>query len=122
MEKVEGGRRGYRGKGGDMIEYFIVFNDKWVFDYIEDELREKSRVLRSLLVEMKVVGVFIFTGGLDFDVFVFSVDVLSGMLLFIDGLFVEFKEYLGGFVVVDVVDEEVAWFWVGKIVVVCGWL
>jgi hypothetical protein len=31
------------------------------------------------------------------------------------------KEYLGGFAVVDVADEEAARLWAGKIAVACGW-
>jgi hypothetical protein len=35
--------------------------------------------------------------------------------------FVESKEHLGGFAVVDVADEEAARLWAGKIAVACGW-
>jgi hypothetical protein len=55
---------------------------------------------------MKAAGVFIFTGGLDDAVPVFSVDASSGTPLFTDGPFVETKEHLGGLAVVDVADEE----------------
>jgi hypothetical protein len=33
VEKVEGGRRRHPGKGGDMTEYLIAFNDEWVPDH-----------------------------------------------------------------------------------------
>lgn len=121
VEKVAGGRRGHRGEGGDMGEYLIAFNDGWVPDPTEDELRGKSRALRPLLDEMRAAGVLIFTGGLDPDAPVFSVDASSGTPLFSDGPFVESKEYLGGFTVVDVPDEEAARLWAGKIAVACGW-
>jgi hypothetical protein len=52
---------------------------------------------------------------------VFSVDASSGKPLFTDGPFVESKEHLGGFAVVDVADEEAARLWAGKIAVACGW-
>ncbi|HEV2375679.1 MAG TPA: YciI family protein [Streptosporangiaceae bacterium] len=45
----------------------------------------------------------------------------SGTLLFTDGPFIESKEHLGGFAVVDVADEEAARLWAGKIAVACGW-
>jgi hypothetical protein len=64
--------------------------------------------------------VFIFTGGLDDAAPVFSVDASSGTPLFTDGPFVETKEHLGGFAVVDVADEEAARMWAGKIAVACG--
>jgi hypothetical protein len=103
-----------------MTEYLIAFNDEWVPDHTVGELREKSRAVRALVAEMKAAGVFIFTGGLD-DGPVFSVDASSGTPLFTDGPFVESKEHLGGFAVVDVPDEEAARMWAGKVAVACGW-
>jgi hypothetical protein len=104
-----------------MTEYLIAFNDEWVPDHTPEELREKSRALRPLLAEMKAAGALVFTGGLDVDTPVFSVDASSGTPLFTDGPFVESKEHLGGFAVVDVADEEAARLWAGKIAVACGW-
>jgi hypothetical protein len=104
-----------------MTEYLIAFNDEWVPDHTVEELREKSRVLRPLVAEMKAAGVLIFTGGLDDAAPVFSVDASSGTPLFTDGPFVESKEHLGGFAVVDVADEQAARLWAGKIAVACGW-
>jgi hypothetical protein len=103
-----------------MTEYLIAFNGEWVPDHTVEELREKSRVLRPLVAEMKAAGVLIFTGGLD-DTAPFSVDASSGTPLFTDGPFVETKEHLGGFAVVDVADEQQARLWAGKIAVACGW-
>jgi hypothetical protein len=45
----------------------------------------------------------------------------AGKPLFTDGPFVESKEHLGGFAVVDVADEEAARLGAGKIAVACGW-
>ena len=87
----------------------------------EEELRAKTRALRPLLAEMRAAGVLIFTGGLDDASPVFSVDASSGTPLFTDGPYVESKEHLGGFAVVDVADEEAARLWAGKIAVACGW-
>lgn len=104
-----------------MAEYLIAFNDEWVPDYTVEELREKSKAVRELVAEMKAAGVFLFTGGLDDAAPVFSVDVSSGTPLFTDGPFVESKEHLGGFAVVDVANEQEARRWAGKIAVACGW-
>jgi hypothetical protein len=104
-----------------MAEYLIAFNDQWVPEHTVEELREKSRAVRALVAEMKAAGVFVFTGGLDDAAPVFSVDASSGAPLFTDGPFVESKEYLGGFAVVDVADEKAARLWAGKIAVACGW-
>jgi len=104
-----------------MAEYLIAFNAEWVPDHTAQELHEKSRALRPLVAEMKAAGVLIFTGGLDDAAPVFSVDAAGGTPLFTDGPFVESKEHLGGFAVVDVADEEAARLWAGKIAVACGW-
>jgi hypothetical protein len=103
-----------------MTEYLIAFNGEWVPEHTEEEIRAKSRAVRSLIAEMKAAGVFIFTGGLD-DGPVFSVDASSGTPVFSDGPFAETKEHLGGFAVVDVADEDAARLWAGKIAVACGW-
>jgi len=104
-----------------MTEYLIAFNDEWVPDHTIEELREKSRAVRALIAEMKAAGVFVFTGGLDDAAPVFSVDASSGTPLFSDGPFIESKEHLGGFAVVDVADEQAARHWAAKIAVACGW-
>jgi hypothetical protein len=104
-----------------MTEYLIAFNDEWVPDLTDEELREASKAVSALREEMKAAGVLIFTGGLDDAAPVFSVDASSGTPLFTDGPYVESKEYLGGFAVVDVADEEAARVWAGKIAVACGW-
>jgi hypothetical protein len=104
-----------------MAEYLIAFNDEWVPDHTVEELREKSEAGMALVAEMKAAGVFVFTGGLDDAAPVFSVDASSGTPLFTDGPFIESKEHLGGFAVVDVPDEAAARLWAGRIAVACGW-
>jgi hypothetical protein len=104
-----------------MAEYLIAFNDEWVGDHTSEELLEKSRVLKPLIAEMKTAGVLIFTGGLDDNSPVFSVDASSGTPVFTDGPFVESKEHLGGFAVIDVDNEDAARHWAGKIAAACGW-
>ena len=104
-----------------MTEYLIAFNDEWVPDHTDEELREKSRAVRALRAEMNEAGVLIYTNGLDPDAPVFSVDASSGAPLFTDGPHIESKEHLGGFAVVTVNDEEAARLWAGKIAVACGW-
>jgi hypothetical protein len=104
-----------------MAEDLIAVNDEWVPEHTVEELREKSRALRPLLAEMRAAGVLIFTGGLDDAAPVFSVDASGGTPLFTDGPFIETKEHLGGFAVVDVADEAAARLWAGKIAAACGW-
>ena len=42
-------------------------------------------------------------------------------MVFTDGPFAETKEFLGGFMIVDVADLEAAKEWGAKIAVACGW-
>ena len=104
-----------------MAEYLVAFNDEWVPEHTDAELAAKSKALRPLLDEMRAAGVLIFTGGLDPEAPVFSVDASSGTPLFTDGPYVESKEHLGGFAVLDVADEEAARYWAGRIAEACGW-
>src|SRR5215472_18544690 len=104
-----------------MTKYLVAFNDAWVPDHTADELSEATKRTRGLVAEMKAAGVLVFTGGLDDAAPVFSVDASSGTPLFTDGPFVETKEHLGGFTVVDVAGEEAARMWAGKVAVACGW-
>ncbi|MFC6161596.1 YciI family protein [Kribbella jiaozuonensis] len=104
-----------------MAEYLIAFNAEWTPDATFEQMQVKSRNVRALVDEMKAAGVLIFTGGLDDDAPVFSVDASSGTPLFTDGPYVESKEHLGGFAVVDVADEQAARLWAGKIAVACDW-
>jgi hypothetical protein len=104
-----------------MTEYLIAFNDEWLPELTDEDLRRASKAVRALRAEMTAAGVLIFTGGLDNEAPVVSVDASSGTPLFTDGPYVETKEHLGGFAVVDVADEAAARLWAGKIAVACGW-
>jgi hypothetical protein len=104
-----------------MTEYLIAFNDEWLPDLTEEDLRSASRRVKALRAEMEAAGVLIYTNGLANDGSVFSVDASSGTPMFSDGPYSETKEHLGGFAVVDVADEEAARLWAGKIAVACGW-
>ena len=86
-----------------MALYLIAFNDEWVPDLTLEELRERGTSGRAVIEEMTAAGVFVFSdGGLDPSTAVCSVDPSSGSPVFTDGPFVETKEHLGGFAVVDV--------------------
>ena len=104
-----------------MALYLIAFNDEWVPDLTLEELRDRGTAGRALIEEMTDAGVFVFSdGGLDASTAVCSVDPRGGSPLFTDGPFVESKEHLGGFTVVDVPDEEAARYWAGRIAVAVG--
>jgi hypothetical protein len=91
-------------------------------DLTVDEMRERGRSGMAVIEEMKAAGVFVFSdGGLDASTVVCSVDPSSGTPVFTDGPFVETKEHLGGFALVDVPDDDAARYWAGRIAVAVGW-
>jgi hypothetical protein len=76
----------------------------------------------AVVIEMKAACVYVFAGGLVEEVGpVYSADPTSGTVLITDGPYVETKEFLGGFAIVDVPDDETAKKWAGKIAEACGW-
>jgi hypothetical protein len=105
-----------------MARYLIAFNDEWAPDLTLEELRECAARDRAVTEEMTAAGVFVFSdGGLDASTAVCSVDPSRGSPVFTDGPFVETKEHLGGFTIIDVVDEAAARYWAGRIAVAVGW-
>ena len=105
-----------------MTEYLITFNDEWVPDHTADQLREKSKAVRPVIEEMLAEGVLIFTnGGLDRSTAVCSVEAVDGKPVFTDGPYVETKEHLGGFAVVDVPDDAAARYWAGRLATALDW-
>ena len=105
-----------------MAEYLIFFNQDWVGDHNEEWFSGRGPLARAVVDEMKAAGVYVFAGGLEEDLdAAFSADATSGTLVMTDGPFVETKEYLGGFAVVDVADDEAAKMWAGKVAEACGW-
>ena len=105
-----------------MPEYLIYFNQQWVGDHTEEWFRGRGPLAKAVLSEMKAAGVYVFAGGLEEeDGPVYSADPTSGTVMITDGPYVETKEFLGGFAVVEVADDEAAKEWAGKVAVACGW-
>lgn len=105
-----------------MPKYLIAFNDEWVPDHTPEDLHSKSAASQSVLEEMKAAGVFVFAdGGIDASTAVCSVVSKDGQAVFSDGPYVETKEHLGGFTVVDVPDDEAARYWAGRLAVSLDW-
>jgi hypothetical protein len=105
-----------------MPKYLIAFNDEWVPAHTPEELRSKSEASQAVLDDMKEAGVFLFAdGGIDASTAVFSVLSRDGKPVFTDGPFVETKEHLGGFTVIDVPDDEAARYWAGRVAVSLDW-
>ncbi|CAI9402509.1 MULTISPECIES: YciI family protein [Aestuariimicrobium] len=105
-----------------MPQYLIAFNDEWVPPHTHDQLIDKRDRSLAVLDEMEQAGVFVFgNGGIDASTALFSVEAREGQPVFTDGPFVETKEHLGGFTVIDVPDDEAARDWAGRLAVALDW-
>ena len=104
-----------------MAEYLLYFNQQWVGDHTEEWFRGRAPLALAVVNEMKAAGVYVFAGGLEEDGPVYGVDPTGGSVMVTDGPYVETKEFLGGFAVVDVPDDETAKVWAGRIAQACGW-
>ena len=104
-----------------MTEYLLYFNQQWVGDHPEEWFRGRGPLAKAVVDEMKAAGVYVFAGGLEEDGPVYSAEPTGADVLITDGPFVETKEWLGGFAVVDVADDETAKMWAGKVAEACGW-
>ena len=105
-----------------MAEYLIYFNQQWVGDHSEEWFRGRGPLATAVVDEMREAGVYVFAGGLEEEPdTAFSVDATSGTPVITEGPFVETKEFLGGFTVVDVADDEAAKKWASKVAEACGW-
>jgi hypothetical protein len=104
-----------------MAEYLLYFNQQWVGEHSAEWFRSRAPLAMGVVDEMKAAGVYVFAGGLEEEGPVFAVDPTDGDVVVTDGPYVETKEWLGGFAVVDVADDEAATMWAGKIAEACGW-
>ena len=104
-----------------MTEYLIYFNQQWVGDHTEEWFRGRGPLAKAVVDEIKAAGEYVFAGGLEEDGPVYSADPTSGTAMITDGPYVESKEFLGGFAVVDVADDEAAKVWAGRLAEGCGW-
>ena len=84
-------------------------------------VRGRGPLAKAVVDEMTAAHVYVFAGGLVEDGPVYSADPTGGDVLITGGPYVETKEWLGGFAVVDVPDDEAAKMWASKIAEACGW-
>jgi hypothetical protein len=108
--------------GEAVTEYLIYFNQQWVGDHPEEWFRGRGPLAMAVVNEMKDAGAYVFAGGLEEErERAFSADATTGTLKITDGPYVETEEFLGGFAVVAVPDDEAAKMWAGKLAQACGW-
>jgi hypothetical protein len=105
-----------------VAQYLIAFNDEWVPEHTPEQIRAKSVAGNAVIDEMRTAGVFVFgNGALDASTAICSVEAREGAPIFTDGPYVETKEHLGGFTVMDAPDDETARYWAGRLAVALDW-
>ena len=82
----------------------------------EEDMPDVSKAARAVVQETKGAGVFVFGGGLPVDP---EYDVVATDGTVTDGPYPESKEFIGGFIVVDVPSREEALAWAAKVAVAC---
>jgi hypothetical protein len=76
------------------------------------------RDVNALTREMQAAGVWVFAGGLHDASTATVLQAKDGDVVVTDGPYVEGKEHLGGFTVIDVPDLDAALAWAGKLALV----
>ena len=98
-----------------MARYLISFkNGAMVIP--EEDMPDVSKAAHAVVQETKDAGVFVFGGGLPIDP---EYDVVATDGTVTDGPYPESKEFIGGFIVVDVPSREEALAWAAKVAVAC---
>ena len=78
------------------------------------ELEAALAATGAIIEELTATGAFVFAGGLMPPSSAITVDNTGESLDTVNGPFVEAPEYLGGFWVIDVADEETAVSWAAR--------
>lgn len=102
-----------------MTHFLVAIHHPDDFDgSLEDEATRHD--ITTLNIEMKAAGVRIFVGGLQPPDRAKSVRMKpDGKLLVSDGPYIETKEHIGGFWVLDVADLDEALAWGRKAAIAC---
>ena len=98
-----------------MTRYLISFDDG-AMTFPEEELPDVTDAAHSVMHEAKDAGVWVFGGGLT-ALEEASVVGTDGTVT--DSTYLESKQYLGGFSIVDVPSREAAVKWAAKFAVAC---
>ena len=86
----------------------------------DEEMQAAFKAVDALNTEMQSSGAWVFGGGLNPPTSATVVRVQDGEVLMTDGPFVEAKEQLGGFWVIQAEDLDAALAWAAKATVACA--
>jgi hypothetical protein len=103
-----------------MPQYLLSVHNPEGGPYATDEERDQAWADTGVVNdEMRAAGVWIFAGGLHDASKARVVREKNGALLHTDGPYLEGKEHIGGFWILDVPDAETAMAWADKATVAC---
>ena len=102
-----------------MTQYLVAIHHPDDYDPASEDEAMRSDIT-ALNLEMKAAGVRVFVGGLRPASLAKSVRVKAGgQVLVSDGPYMETKEHIGGFWVLDVATEDEALAWGRKAAIAC---
>jgi hypothetical protein len=86
----------------------------------DEEMQKSYQQVTQLEAELKSTGAWVFGGRLHEPDIATVVRVSNGEVLTSDGPFVESKEHLGGFYIIDAEDLDAALAWASKVTALIG--
>jgi hypothetical protein len=105
----------------DMTQYLIaVYDQPDTRSRSQEEMQPIYEAVSAVNAEAMAAGVWVFGGGLADQSATTVVDARGDEVSVTDGPYLETKEYLGGFWVIDVPDLDVALTWTRKMAAACG--
>jgi len=81
----------------------------------DEQMQHSWRQIQALETEMKSAGAWVFSGRLHDADTASVVRVTGGEIITTDGPFVEAKEHLGGFYIIEAADLDAALGWASKV-------
>ena len=81
----------------------------------EEQMQHTWQEIQALEAEMKAAGAWVFSGRLHDADTATVVRVVGGEVLTTDGPFVEAKEHLGGFYIIEAADLDAALGWATRV-------
>jgi len=86
----------------------------------DDEIQQSMKQVNALQDEMKAAGAWVFGGRLHGPDTATVVRMSDGAALTTDGPFVEAREHLGGFYIIEAADLDDALSWASKVTALIG--
>lgn len=103
-----------------MPQYLLSVHNSGESPYAtEDDMQRAFRDVAAVNDDMQAQGVYVFAGGLQPPSTARVVRQRDSALQHTDGPYLESKEHIGGFWVIEVTDDEAAMAWADRATVAC---